>query len=1158
MEMDVEKISADIVGAVNIIMNPLTPSAERRRAQEMLDTFKDTSPLCAKCGFHLSAKHNSPTVRHCGFQLIDNFIKVHWNEIDVQQKLWIKDSILNCIASGTNPVLSEQVYIKDAVSRIVVELIKREWPQHWPSLMDELHNLCVMGDTQTELVLLIFSRLADDIVQFMNVPDVRRRDIYKTLVLHLPDLFSFFWKTLLQKVDSIENVKHSTELEMQNSRLIQVTLETLSTFVEWVPISYLVEIPLFKLLSKLLGMENLRMTATSCLLSIFERKGKEERKSVILFFEETEIFQEISGLNETILLSEQHYLFLRELCKCFLSLSSNLCVVITQDDSSVSVPSSLPYFLNCALILAKHPSLVISQYAQSLWLNICRNQVLRTTQVAMTLFPTLLKYQVGKLIKVGYPSKNNSIACKFSLLEFDSDEDFDRFLNKCRAEIAEGLRLHMNNMPELVFGFGKTLLTSLCEGKCWRDLDISSSELDETLCWDAMSVYMEAVCCILAKKDITIFKEYTDDAFQMINMCKNLETKDPVVLSYSLSCISSLFFFYTFAPENVSDVLNKIFSYFTAYPRQGPMDKEVQNLRRHASALMIKLSCNHPTLLLPLFDKLCETIQELFQSGECLTQFDRCQLLEAMMILSNQFCDFDRQAEFLKVLLYPNIQSLASPAILVGIASSEAFISFIGIDKPQQLAATTDFPVSKDVSDLMYALNIVRACCKRVSCPTDPEVAKKGKFIHPHSETTGTIYYRNPAAGCILPVLDKIIQLLKTLNGMHDPAVKLKIDPSCSTVLRISEGEKYTILGVPCSDSAQHQKLPSDRIKTYIQNMYEGCLYILANAVENFGIEFYNIPNLSSLLKDSILFQIQPFFLMCPPSAYDALMLILEDLCPFMLQKLNSVWENFKLRYGTSSTYEEQQNETEEILEDELNRLLTREYIQVLVELLQKQNTKVTNGDSMDDGQSEPNKSKSLTELGLKIISTESVRAVYICTAFDSLRWMDTTANVKARILSEILFHKIMEDKLVKKLQEANYLLQSVLYGVQEHGEHDTNLHAMLTFCMQVYLGLSAAFPELRQMLMTSVDCNERTMQNFEHVVNKDMPKAKHDKHKKDAFKSVIEKVIGKNVGQHYKKPVLIRNLPPLLSLKPKKDSSLFDVEVNEDIGLCSLFAPET
>ena len=46
---------------------------------------------------------------------------------------------------GTHPILQEQSHIKDVLSRIVVEMIKREWPQHWPDMLKEMETLTSQG-----------------------------------------------------------------------------------------------------------------------------------------------------------------------------------------------------------------------------------------------------------------------------------------------------------------------------------------------------------------------------------------------------------------------------------------------------------------------------------------------------------------------------------------------------------------------------------------------------------------------------------------------------------------------------------------------------------------------------------------------------------------------------------------------------------------------------------------------------------------------------------------------------------------------------------------------------------------------------------------------------------------------------------------------------
>lgn len=59
--------------------------------------------------------------------------------------------------------IGDEPHMKDALGRVVVEMVKREWPQQWPGLLVELSDACACGETQTELVLLVFLRLVEDV-----------------------------------------------------------------------------------------------------------------------------------------------------------------------------------------------------------------------------------------------------------------------------------------------------------------------------------------------------------------------------------------------------------------------------------------------------------------------------------------------------------------------------------------------------------------------------------------------------------------------------------------------------------------------------------------------------------------------------------------------------------------------------------------------------------------------------------------------------------------------------------------------------------------------------------------------------------------------------------------------------------------------------------
>ncbi|GFS47547.1 exportin-5 [Trichonephila inaurata madagascariensis] len=283
---------------------------------------------------------------------------------------------------------------------------------------------------------------------------------------------------------------------------------------------------------------------------------------------------------------------------------------------------------------------------------------------------------------------------------------------------------------------------------------------------------------------------------------------------------------------------------------------------------------------------------------------------------------------------------------------------------------------------------------------------------------------------------------------------------------------------------------------------------------------------------------------------------VLAAFCPFMLQKLNAVWDKFKLKYGSCMNYEDPQTETEEIVQDQLNRVLTREYVGFLESLLTQSYSPIKDN-KMESDQKDAtygNSYKITTEFGLKIMETESVRLIFICTVFDSLRWLDTSANVKASFLCGIVFHLICKKGLIRQPQEADYLLKCVLNSLQEFGEHEANLSLLLNLGVNIYEALRNSYPGIRSSLMSYVNCTEESILKLDEIFNKNILKSKKDKMKKDAFKNIIENIIGKNIGQRHKKYVEIKNLPSLIRIKTKTESSFPEFCLNEEIGFCNIF----
>lgn len=75
-----------------------------------------------------------------------------------------------------------------------------------------------------------------------------------------------------------------------------------------------------------------------------------------------------------------------------------------------------------------------------------------------------------------------------------------------------------------------------------------------------------------------------------------------------------------------------------------------------------------------------------------------------------------------------------------------------------------------------------------------------------------------------------------------------------------------------------------------------------------------------------------------------------------------------------------------------------------------------------------------------------------------------------------LFFLQLLKDNLILHPREANYLLQNALHGLQELGEHDSNQGLLLSFCTHVYEKLRPKFPELRDSLMATINCDSQTL----------------------------------------------------------------------------------
>ncbi|XP_005099250.1 exportin-5 [Aplysia californica] len=1177
-----------VVSALECIMDLSATNEQRQAAHTVCEDFKENCPDCIECGLQLARKEYSAVVRHFGLQSVEHWIKYRWHEVNDTKRTALKRSALNLIYEGTNDILVEEQHIKDAVSRILVELIKREWPQLWENLFADFTQLCENGETQTELVLQVLLRLSEDIVRFQTVPQPRRKDLQQALTKAMSSIFSFFLYTLN---GSLEKYRAKTDEEREKAcRICRAILETLTGFVEWVPITHITDSGLLPLICSLLLDEKLCLAASECLLLIVGRKGRvsDRQPLMVLFSQEamTVLLQAASNATEHITESS-NFIFLKRLCEILLEIGKQLCTLWgSQHTEEQGQPPNFQMYLKALMAFTQHPSQSLRQMVYSMWHIFLRHELASKDPLFTEIMPTLIQCGTVCLHKVGFPSQQNSVSCEYSRMEFDTDEEFNVVLCNLRMSVVDSIRMMTLMVPKMTFSVASSWLKELLAKPIVvgtgadSDKGICNLSSPSFIAWDACSVFLEAVMSKVFLADAEMPK--VEEGIDLLHSVLSYEMQDPLILSAVLSCISGLFPFLTFTPQTLPRVLARIFDavvFNLPGQTKSTRSQAVKNVRVHACSILVKICKNYPELLLPEFQHLYNSVKQLDRDPEQLSQMEKIILIEALIIVSNQFHNFSRQSAFIEEVLQPVKQLWSSEEFIRAFSSPECFMSYVGLDQAAVEPSSAD-TCGINRSHITYCINTILAVIKRSKWPEDYTVAERGGFV---VQGENGNFLRNPATPHVCPLLDNVIALLKTGCCLFKPeSLKLR-HPDFLKAYDLMEHDRLNILGIPpaCVDNSDSlvYRHPLERMQNFITALFEHSFHILGNASSCLGVEIYSAPGLSKVIIENLIANytllhdyrarilirnfLKLFIQHCPKEHHhDVAVPILRILCPETYQRLMGRWQVLNKRAEERAENDEEEDiDTQEVLEDHLVRHLTREYLDFLNLVLFGKNvsSEVKEEMPMDDGDL-PNKGgantttsfKDLSDLGTVVMGLQDLYPSVIMCILTGFSWADTNVCHKCSLMLWPVCRQLVNQKEISP-EAAQHCFMSVLSGLQLHGQHDACYSTLLHLAMTFYETLRKDFPVMTAVLQQIPGVDSKLIYELDEKI---LPKPGNDRKKKEIFKKIVANIVGKNIGQQFRRAAQYSNLPRLFleSRRPKQES-LDEVE-KDDMGLCELFSP--
>jgi len=1149
-EGDIAALAGQLGKAVELTMSPTVPMEERHRAFTQLEEFKESSPYGSQCGLYLVTHSTAPVARHFGLKLLEDIVKARWNSMVAEEKLFIKESLMTLMGSGTGHITTEHLFMKDALARVVVELVKREWPQQWPGLLQELDQLCRAGETQTELVMFVLLRLVEDVAVLQTLQQSqRRKEIYSALTANMEHLFTFLMG-LLEKHYRAYREGGSAE----HCRVATAILNTFGALVEWASIQHSManDKYLIRCLTHLLTDPRLQQTAGDCLLSLVSwRAGKAAERAHLLCLFEDDMMPALfaaTGAAEARSGEGDGYSFLKRMVEILTVLGDQLCYLWTKETPRAGL-ANLGTYLDALLALTRHPSQAVAHMSNELWGKFLRHPDIGAHPQLLAHRGRWLEAAVRGAVRQGRPEATDHPSCAYSQLDHDTDEEWHAAFTKYRLCILENVRHIALAAPLLPLGHLDAWLRAV--------LAEPTPALPEL---EAISALLDATFSKLTEPEQV--QEVAHLAVPLLQLLLQPPPSSPLIMSELLSSISALFPCVLLQPSALQPILARLFT-----PLHSPNtsnSKEVRTLRRHCCALLVKLGSRFPATLAPSFAFLRSEVAGLEAAG-LVSKMELVTLTEGLVIVSNHLHDFSRQSGFLAEVLGPAAACLAQLELQIG--SPEALVPWVG------LAQDPSTPLEEHLAhrqQLTTAVNTVLAVVRRAAGPTDLAVAARGGFL---AREGGEV--RNPASATACAALPRLLLLVQTLNRVVSPAGAALLHPAYAKVTDMLVVDRNNILGLPGSRTARNEvthsleRLPEPvmRMQNFLTELFENLQHLLAHYSANLGPEFYQRPGLGQdLVRSSLshlpslpLFRLRAivkmflkaFITHCPEGRQgEVLEPVLAHLLPFMLQHLSDKWADLK-RIRESPGFDEDNTDSQEVLDDVVLRMAAREYLDLVRAVL------VSGGGAME-GEEEV-KGVVLGRLGEAVLAAPALSQPLTLTILAALSWSDSTASIKACGLVDLVLPRLVE---VGGLQggDAARTIVALLQALQEMGHIESNNIALTHTALACYERLRPNFPCVRDVLARIPNVQAEDLAKFDERILAAAKNASNkvgEKAKKDMFRKLVGPLVGRETARLFQKEIVIKNLPNM-AVKVKAKTPSLDEQTERtgaDTGLATLFA---
>ncbi|CRG99898.1 exportin-1, putative [Plasmodium relictum] len=219
----------------NVVEALLDTKDKNRRdfAQNLLNQFKMLDNSWRSVSIILEHSENVNT-KFYGLQILEECINNKWNILPPEEKEGMKNFIAcyTITLSTEGTTVGVDRHLLNKLDETLIQIVKKEWPDSWSSFIPDIVNSAKLNQNVCENNMKLLNMLSEEVFEFGNETLVKKKK--EKLRNEYASQFQEVYNLCLYILEANVYNKRST-----NTSLIKQTLNCLSNFFKWIPLTYI-------------------------------------------------------------------------------------------------------------------------------------------------------------------------------------------------------------------------------------------------------------------------------------------------------------------------------------------------------------------------------------------------------------------------------------------------------------------------------------------------------------------------------------------------------------------------------------------------------------------------------------------------------------------------------------------------------------------------------------------------------------------------------------------------------------------------------------------------------------------------------------------------------------------------------------------------------